>query len=195
MPHRLTELHCIMPIVNIPSVMLHGIMSHERAASLTHSSVAMEEIQDRRDKVHVPGGLRLHQYANLYFHARNPMMYKRKEQSLELCVLRISRRVLDLAGVVLADQNASSDYVRFLSPSQIQHINFDWVYANDWIHPDDRIAYYRHKAAMCAEVLTPSVVPPEYIMGAYVVNQQAEQTLRATGFSLPVQLNAHLFFQ
>lgn len=195
MPQRVKELHCIMPIVNASSVMQHGILSHERAAKLKHHSVAMEEIQDRRDKVQVPGGMRLHHYANLYFHARNPMMFKRKDQAGSLCVLRISRDVLALDGVVLTDQNASSDYVRFLSPAQIRLINLDQVYADDWRHPDDRIAYFRHRAIMCAEVLVPNVVAPELIVGAYVVNQQARQALLATGFNLAIQINAHLFFQ
>ncbi len=184
-----------MPIVNVSSVMQHGILSHERAAKLKHHSVAMEEIQDRRDKVQVPGGMRLHHYANLYFNARNPMMYKRKDQADSLCVLRVSRDVLNRDRVVLADQNASSDYVRFLSPVQIRFINLDQVYANDWQHPNDSIAYFRHKATMCAEVLVPNMVAPELIVGAYVVNQQAKQTLLSTGFNQAVQINAHLFFQ
>jgi hypothetical protein len=195
MPHRVIELHCIMPIANVPSVMQHGILSHERAARLDHQSVAMAEIQDRRDHVHVPGGLRLHQYANLYFNARNPMMFKRKDQSDSLCVLRVSRDVLGLERVVLADQNASSDYVRFLGPAQLRFIQFDLVYADDWRHPGDQIAYFRHKAAMCAEVLVPGVVPPELIAGAYVVNQNAAQTLAATGFNRAVNINTHLFFR
>ncbi|MDO8436566.1 MAG: DUF4433 domain-containing protein [Nitrosomonadaceae bacterium] len=195
MLHRVTELHCIMPIANAPSVMTNGILSHEQAAKLAHRSVAMAEIQDRRDKVHVPGGLRLHQYANLYFHARNPMMFKRKDQAGSLCVLRVSREVLELDRVVLADQNASSDYVRFLSPAQIRFIDFDLVFADDWRHPDDKIAYYRHKASMCAEVLVPNAIPPGLIVGAYVVNQQAEQALLAAGFDRAVQINAHLFFK
>ena len=68
---RVTELHCIMPIRNIPSVVAHGILSHESAGKLMHHSVAMQPMQERRDVKTVPGGLRLHQYANLYFHARN----------------------------------------------------------------------------------------------------------------------------
>lgn len=195
MSHRVTELHCIMPIVNMPSVMQHGILSHEQAARLDHHSVAMAEIQDRRDHVHVPGGLRLHQYANLYFNARNPMMFKRKDQADTLCVLRVSREVLGIERVVLADQNASNDYVRFLGPTQLRFIPFDLVYANDWRHPEDQIAYFRHKAAMCAEVLVPGAVPPELIAGAYVVDQNAAGTLAATGFNRAVNINAHLFFR
>ena len=69
-----------MPMGNIASVMTHGILSYERASKLAHHSVAMQAIQDRRDQKYVPRGLRLQQYANLYFHARNPMMFKRLER-------------------------------------------------------------------------------------------------------------------
>jgi hypothetical protein len=115
---RVTELHCIMPIENLVSVMKEGILSHENAAKLKHHSVALQPVQDKRDKKQVPGGLRLHQYANLYFHARNPMMFKRRDQASELCVLQVSTTVLPLPGVVISDQNAASDYVRFLHPRQ-----------------------------------------------------------------------------
>lgn len=107
-----------MPIANIPSVMAHGIVCHEGTAKVEHKSVAMEEVQDKRAGRRVPGGLRLHQYANLYFHARNPMLYKRKHLADELCGLRVSTDVLRLEGVVITDQNASSDWVLFLSPAQ-----------------------------------------------------------------------------
>jgi hypothetical protein len=84
---RVTEFQCIMPIANIASVLQHGIVSNEHAEKVQHVSVALQPVQDRRHGKQVPGGLRIHQYANLYFHARNPMMYKRKEQVDELCVL------------------------------------------------------------------------------------------------------------
>lgn len=137
-----TELHCIMPIANIESVMAHGILSHERAAKLKHRSVAMQPVQDGRDQKQVPRGLKLHQYANLYFHARNPMLFKRLPQVAGLCVLRVSVRVLGLPGTVITDCNAASDYVRFLAPAQWRFINFDDVYAPSWTHPDNRTRYF-----------------------------------------------------
>jgi len=129
---RVTELHCIMPIANLVSVMNRGVLSHERAAKLPHHSVALQPVQDRRDRKQVPGGLKLHQYANLYFHARNPMMYKRKAEAPNLCILRVSTMVLALPGAVISDQNAASDYVRFLHPRQWQVLDFDAIYAMDW---------------------------------------------------------------
>lgn len=147
---EIREFQSIMPMRNIPSVMKHGILSHERVAQLNHSSVAMPEIQDRRDQVQVPGGLRLHQYANLYFHARNPMMYKRKEDARNLAVLKISTEARHIPGVVLADQNASTNWVRFLSINQVDLLDLEAIYARDWRHPNNEMAYRRHKAQKCA---------------------------------------------
>jgi ssDNA thymidine ADP-ribosyltransferase, DarT len=142
MDPRVTELHCIMPIANVRSVMANGILSYERAANLDHHSVALQPVQDRRDKKQVPGGLKLHQYANLYFHARNPMLFKRMEEGADLCVLRGSTEVLNLNGTVITDQNAASDYVRFLHPRQWRLLQFDDIYAIDWRHPGDQVAYW-----------------------------------------------------
>lgn len=195
MSRRVTEFHCIMPIANIPSVLEHGLLSHERASRLPHADVSMAVIQERRDRIHVPGGMRLHQYANLYFDARNPMMYKRQAEAEGLCVLRVSRAVLDLDGVVITDQNASSDYARFYPPTALNTLNFDMIYAEDWRHPDDPIAYYRHKSMKCAEVLVPNVLLYGYIDGAYVVSENARTLLVNAGFAHPIGINPQLFFR
>lgn len=110
---ELDELHYITPIENLPSIMTHGVLSHRKAAAVTHRSVAMTHIQQRRAAVVVPGGRRLHEYVNLYICARNPMMFVRKRQHRILCVLRIESAVLDLPGVVVTDGNASSVHVLF----------------------------------------------------------------------------------
>jgi hypothetical protein len=195
MPERVIELHSIMPIVNIPSVMEHGILSHEEASRLPHDDVSMPIIQERRNHVRVPHGLRLHQYANLYFHARNPMLYKRLTQVESLCILRVSTEVFKIAGTVITDQNASSNYVKFLPPTALNQLQLDRIYAEDWRHPNDQIAYFRHKSQKCAEVLIPHKISPDYITGAYVVNQKAQTLLQNSGFTHPIQINAHLFFR
>ena len=195
MDPRVTEFHCIMPIDNLASVMQHGILSYERAAKLKHHSVAMKPVQDKRDQKHVPGGLKLHQYANLYFHARNPMLFKRLAESSSLCVLRVSTEVLRVDGTVITDQNSASDYVRFLAPSQWKLLDFDDIFAMDWRHPDDPIAYWRHKARKCAEVLVPQRVEPRFMNGAYVVDKSAAGGLTNSGFALPVTVDPVLFFR
>jgi hypothetical protein len=195
MDARVTELHCIMPIGNVPSVLAHGILSYERAAKHKHLSVAMQPVQDRRDQKHVPGGLKLHQYANLYFHARNPMLFKRLNEADGLCVLRVSNEVLAIDGTVICDRNAASEYVRFLHPSQWHLLPFDDIYAMDWRHPGDQIAYWRHKTIKCAEVLVPHRVEPRFLLGAYVADDSAAARLRLQQPGLSPTVNAVLFFR
>lgn len=199
MSHRVIELHCIMPIENIPSVLQHGILSHERASKLPHASVALQEIQDRRSGKTVPNGLRLHQYANLYFCARNPMLYLRKPNHPNLCVVRVSRSVLDLQNVVITDQNAAGDWVRFYSyPDGLKWINFDYVFADSWQDEDERTGW-RKKATKCAEVLVPGVVAPGLITGFYTCDAhtkaKVEGILAGINSQLIVTLNSHLFFR
>jgi len=184
-----------MPMANIGSVMAHGILSYAGAAKLKHYSVAMQPVQDRRDQKQVPGGLSLHQYANLYFHARNPMLFKRLSEAAGLCVLQVSTGVLALQGTVIADQNAASNYVRFLHPSQLRLLAFDDIYALDWRHPEDQIAAWRHKARKCAEVLVPHCVEPRFLLGAYTIDAAAKSRLADCGFGLPITINEQLFFR
>ena len=195
MSPRVTEFQCIMPLENIPSVLEHGILSHEQASKLAHLSVAMQVVQDRRDLKQVPGGLKLHQYANLYFHARNPMLYKRKDTAETLCVVRVSTEVRNVNGVVFTDCNASSDYVRFYHPSQWALLNYEEIYATDWRHANNPIAYYRHRSRKCAEVLVPHCVEPKHLTGAYVVDQAVAERLRSLDFGLPVAIDPEMFFR
>jgi hypothetical protein len=198
---HLLELHCIQPIENVGSILNLGILSHERAARVKHASVAMEEIQDRRSRVVIPGaGRKLHSYANLYVNGRNKMMFKllHGPGHEQLCVLRISTDVLDLDGVVVADRNASSDVVRFApSPAGLTNITKELVFARYWTHPDDPIAEQNHGAIVCAEILVPDRVDPRYVTGAYASCQASAEKLRALvdkdGFTVTV--NRSVFFQ
>jgi hypothetical protein len=67
-----TELHYIAPVSNLPSMARRGLVSHNRAAKVEHSSVALGAVQDRRASRRFPWGMQLHDYVNLYFDARNP---------------------------------------------------------------------------------------------------------------------------
>jgi len=194
MDPRIKEFQCIMPLENIPSVVEHGILSFERAAKLKHHSVAMTEVQDRRNKKHVPGGLKLHQYANLYFHARNPMLYKRKDEAANICVLRVSTAVLQNDGVVITDCNAASNYVRFYHPSQLSLLDFNAIFAMSWAHQNDPIAQLRHRSQKCAEILIPDFVDPKFLEGAYVVSESVAAMLSSC-FARPITVDRNMFFR
>ncbi len=192
---ELAELQYITTISNVPSIMTRGILSHKRSKKLNHNSVAMEVVQERRKKKIVPGGRPLHEYVNLYFHARNPMLYVLRSHHIELCVLRVSSDILDLPGVVISDSNASSDYARFLPPPRgLFIVDKEMTFAEYWTHPDPFEAM-RRKSAKCAEVLVPDGVKPEFITGAYVSCPESKKAFEALGIGIPVSINSDLFFQ
>jgi hypothetical protein len=196
--HQLAELHNICPIENLPSILDRGLLSHRRASKLAHRSVAMAQIQDRRKGKQVPGGRYLHEYVNLYMNGRNVMMSKVLYSAAldEICLLRVSTAVLDQPGVVISDQNAASDYVRFApSPGGLEHLRYDYLFARSWKYPDDQIEEWRHKSAMCAEVLVPDSVDPGLIMGAYVGSDSGRQAARQVAPSLPLVVEADKFLR
>jgi len=175
--------------------MTKGILSHKQSKKIDHNSVAMEEIQERREKKIVPGGRPLHEYVNLYFHARNPMLYVRQSQHIDLCILRVSPQVLDLPEVVITDRNASSAYARFdPAPRGLSIVDKEMTFAEYWTHSDP-IEAMRRKSAKCAEVLVPDRIDPILIMGAYVSCPDAKTTLDALGVDIPVAINSYLFFR
>jgi len=191
----ITELQCIMPIENLPLVMQHGILSHKRAKKVSHHSVALEDVQNRRRSKRVPGGRPLHDYANLYFHARNPMMFKRKAEHRQLSILRISPKVLDIPGVVVTDMNAARGIARFMPAMEgLAALDDRMVFAEDWRHPGDYAGYERHQGVKCAEVLVPDAVPPTLILGVYVSCGQSKGQVESIMGNVSVKVNAHLFF-
>jgi hypothetical protein len=191
---KLTEFQNIMLIENIPSVLGFGILSFAEASKFAHSSVALQDAQNIRDGKRVTGGLPLHEYANVYFHARNPMMSRRRDDAHRLCVLRVSVRILEIPGAVITDQNATSKYVRFDAPDKLGLLNLETIFARNWKHPDDQIREWRHSSAKCAEVLVPKRIPPEMIEGAYVCSSAARQSLVDAGFHLPITIDPDMFF-
>ena len=192
---ELEELHYITLIRNVPSIVSRGILSHKRSERISHNSVAMEVIQERREKKIVPGGRPLHEYVNLYFHARNPMLYVLQSHHIELCILRVSAEILDLPGVVITDSNASSDYARFApAPKGLFIVDKDLTFAEYWTHTDPFEAM-RRKSAKCAEVLVPDRINPGLITEAYVSCSEAKETFEGLGVDIPVSINSHLFFR
>lgn len=191
---QLAELHFITPISNLPSICQRGILSHREAEKIPHDSVALETIQDLRKNVAVPGGRPLHDYANLYICARNPMLFRRQSQHLTLCVLRVSTDVLDLEGVIITDVNAASPYRRFApAPRGLSIVDYELTFA-EWWTDSDPIQYYRRKSAKCAEVLVPDSIPSHFLMGAYVSCDAALARFNTFNVIFAAEINRHLFF-
>ncbi len=194
---QIKELYCIMPITNIPSVMKHGILSHNqmKRRKIVNHSVALQSVQDKREKKRVPEARLLHDYANLYFDAHNPMLSRIRDQNEAICVLRVSPKVTRLPGVVITDRNAAADYAGFYPyPEGLEKLNFEFIFAEFWIHRHDPLLEWKHKSIKCAEVLVPDCVEPRFLLGAYVYNETANEKLIRAGFSGKITKKKALFF-
>jgi len=126
------------------------------------------------------------------------MMFKVKATRgvADLTVLRVSADVLDLAGVVIADRNASSDHVRFASsPGGLSMIEQNVVFAAYWTHPGNPIAEMDHGSRVCAEVLVPDRVGATHIIGAYVPDDVSRERLLALAGGLEVTVRGEMFFR
>jgi hypothetical protein len=183
------------PIANLPSIVQSGVLSHQRAEEVPHESIADPSVQDHRVGKRVPNGRMLHDYVNLYFDARNAMMYRRRNRRSTIAVLRVSAAVLDMPGVVLSDGNAASSATQFLPcPAGLAALNQERVYTDDWDHPDPWIKQ-EQKRQRCAEVLVPDRVGPEHLLGCYVCTNQIVAECTAVVAELAAEVNVHVFFQ
>lgn len=189
-----TGLYNIQAIENIPSIMRRGLLSNEKAARIAHTSIAMNEVQERRDKIRVPNGLELHQYVNVYFDPHNPMLSARRNQNNDICILKIDCGILDMPDVVVSDRNASSDYASFYSPRiGMEEIDFNLVYARYWTD-EDYYAQMEKKSIKCAEVLVPYMIPYEYVICAAVIDKKAAHKLEDVGFDKKIEIVPKVFF-
>lgn len=172
-----------------------GILCYNLVKNIKHESIAMNEVQRIRESVEIPNGLRLHQYANLYFTYHNPMLYKRQDEADNLCILAVSNKVLDIEGCVVSDQNAATNLVRFYEPDMgIEKIDFNKVFAQVWIHPNNRETML-HRAIKCAEVLVPNAIPYEYVIGACVVSEEVKIRLEEKGFNRKILVRPTYFYR
>lgn len=167
------------------------------ASKLKPASFADPNVQQRRSWKLVDGKKPLHSFVNLYIYARNPAMYAlvhRDDCVDELCVLRVSLKVLEKPGIYITDGNAADAETTFTKGLKgFENIDWEILLAPSWLPRDE--GYEERKRIKCAEVLVPHRVEPEYIFGAWVASWRVKYKLEAMTPALPVDINSALFFQ
>lgn len=189
------ELYFITHIDNMKSIVLHGIVSRNLAKKkmLNFSDISEEGVQNRRSGKKIPGTNKvLHDYANLYFDAHNPMLSARRSKNNEICVLKIKNEVLDFKDVIITDKNAARECWFKTVVEGLPLLDRDEVFATFWLN-DDYWEQERLKGIKCAEVLVPNEIRPNYIFGAYVVNRTVFDYFKKVS-NLPVEIKSGLFF-
>ena len=188
------ELHFITYIENVPSILTGGIMSHNKSRNINFRDISESGVQERRSKKKIPGTNKsLHDYANLYFDAHNPMLSARRSENDKICVLRIKNIVLNIDSVIITDKNAARECWFKTVDEGLPLLNKEEIYATFWTDDNDPIKEYKQKGIKCAEVLVPDRVHSDYIIGAYVANSTALNNLHKLS-DLGIILKSKLFF-
>ena len=189
------HVYNIMPIKNIPSVLDNGIVCFNKMEQISHTSIALPNVQDRRSKVEIPNGRMLHEYANLYFSYKNPMLYKRRDQAEELCILAISSSVLDVDGCIVSDRNAAAALARFYPAIEgLEFLDFEKIHMKYWTSEDPYLQR-ELKAIKCSEVLVPNCVDPSFISSVCVLNEENHDIMLEYGFNGQIIIGASNFFR
>ncbi len=191
----INELYYITHINNVPSIIQKGIVSRNktRRDRLNNHDISMISVQGRRSCKKIPGTRKeLHDYANLYFDAHNPMLSALRSKNNEICVLRVNNAILDLDGVIVTDKNAAKECWFKPVDEGLLLLDANEVFAQFWLH-NDFFEQVRLKGVKCAEVLVPDCVVSSYISGAYVANNAALNSFRKVS-DLPVRIKNGLFF-
>lgn len=190
-----TGLYNIQSIDNIPSIIRNGLLSNELAEGIHHTSIAMNVVQAKRDVKKIPNGLKLHQYANLYFDYWNPMLSAKRSLNESICILKFDPIILDFEGVIVSDRNASSDYAAFYPINEgLDILDFNMVYDEEWTNANTQVEMWIKKSVKCSEVLVPYCIPYDYIVSAAVFNEKSAEMLFSMGFDRKIIVNSKYFF-
>lgn len=194
----LSELHFICRIENLPSILELGILSHKRAAAVAHRSFAMPEVQSRRATVRVPDGTRygrpLHEYANLYIHARNVTMWVRRDEHRDLAVICVDPAILDIPGTTVTDRNAAASPRWGAGAAGLALLVKERVFTEDWRDPDPFVQA-RQRKERCAEVLVPDVVEPAYFRAVRMSCAPSGARVQGMPSNLEIIVDSKLFFR
>ncbi len=199
---RITELHYIAPLANLESIFDKGILSHNEAEPFKKADVSMQEVQNIRAHKVIPASAmgserKIHDCANVYLNAKNPMLFCRQKEKENICVLRLKSALVDLPEAVIADRNAAANEARFFKAAEgVHQLAENILFGQFWTSKNNDEATNRTNGQLrCAELLLPHKIHPSYIAGMYVASEAVKQAVLAKfPEGCPVEITVHPAF-
>lgn len=178
---QITGLYYITHIDNVPSILKHGILSHEQinAEKIQFTHIYNEEIVANRKEIQSPEGKSLWHYANLYFQSRNPMLYRVLHETPidKVAIISVRPEILSRLDVYISTGNAAHSQSEILPSGKAQKIMSqiikDTLLVDYWREQDGS------KRKIMAECLVPIRVSPDQIQIIYVATHEAKTSLEA----------------
>ena len=191
-------LYYITHIDNIPSILRHGILSHEQIETrdIKYTRIYDKDIVASRQQIQAPNGKSLWNFANLYFQPRNPMLYRvlHEKPEDEIAIVAVQPAVLERPDIYVSTGNAASLSSNILHAVEVNKalpqiirdtINVEW-----WNDVDGS------KRKIMAECLVPDSIPVDLIQSVYVASPKAQERVKASiaQSNLPIIPQPEMFF-
>ncbi len=202
---NILQLYYITHIDNVASMLKYGVLSHQEVdkRDLKYVPIYDKSIVSGRRHKKTPDGKSLWEYANLYFKARNAMLYR---VTLEKPVDQIAIITVDFnsvvhqPGVFISTGNAASNESEFIPTTPQKKIGVAFAKFQGALGFDYWSEFDGTKRMMMAECLVPERVPPDRITSIYTSAQSSgdkvREVLRQVGrTSLPVIRDPKMFFR
>ena len=176
------ELFYITHISNVPSILKRGILSHAQVLEqkVPYTKIYSDDIVSNRKVIKTPQDRTLWEYANLYFKARNPMLYRvlREKSFSDIAVIGLSSSPLLFPDALFTDGNAASGSTQIFPRSKIKdylpELQKKYFCLDYWSEADGT------KRRIMAEWLVPNQIEPCYIRTIYVANKDVAKQLERT---------------
>ncbi len=195
---QIPGLFYITHIDNVPSILKHGILSHERvlAEEIQYTHIYAEDIVANRREKQTPDGHSLWHFANLYFQPRNPMLYRviHEKSANEVAIISVRPEILDRLDIFISTGNAAHSSSEILTVGEVQK-------RLRQIIKDTKLEYWKEedgsKRKIMAECLVPDMLSPDLIQTIYVATRSAKTDVEAAipYSNIPVVTQANMFFQ
>lgn len=192
-------LYYICHVNNLRSIVKYGLLSKNliNKNNIIFYDVSNRKVQARRDTVVINNKLKLHDYVNLYFDPRNPMMYTLycHDKTNSLCILCLDTSLLECEGVIVTDGNAAAELTHKNDAiNGLNEIDFNRVFAADWTALNNRAVYFENKRIKCAEILIKDSISFEYVKKIIVPNNNVKMYVDSLNLGVNTEINDYLFF-
>ncbi|MDC9714842.1 MAG: DarT ssDNA thymidine ADP-ribosyltransferase family protein [Gammaproteobacteria bacterium] len=197
---EINSLYYICHIDNLKSILEKGLLSHNKIQTLSPKTIYDTSIINRRKdiKPNPEENEVLWDFANLYFNARNAMLYRViHEQDLKnIVIIRFNKSVLDYAkkyNSYISIGNAAHSESNFINDIEtgLKDLKKKWSFWNKeyWNESDGS------KRLMMSELLIKDEIPAQYVDSIYVKSEEIGNTVKTTTDFDNIVTEPHMFFQ
>jgi len=174
------NLYYITHINNLPSILKFGILSHNQIIEkkIDFTPIYEESVVNRRQSIKTPDGRSLWDFANVYFQARNPMLYRvmLEKSKEEIIVIAISPSILKDKCLYFADGNAACNETAIWpikeAKSRLPKMLRGDLAREYWSSTDGS------KRRIMAECLVPGSIRPELINQIFVPSYECKISIQ-----------------